>query len=61
MRIVTIETAMQEIKKQDPGTALTEDVILGLIKKGKIRTIGDKTPYKFTIESLYDALDGDSR
>lgn len=58
--IRTIKTAMQEIKKQDPETALTENIIRSLIKKGKICTIGDQTPYMFTMESLYDALNGDS-
>ena len=57
-RLRTMKTAYEEIKKMDPGTAITEWAIRRAVTEGYIpsRRVGNK--YVFDLDSLIDYFEG---
>ena len=56
-KLRTIKTAYEEIKKMDPGTAITEWAIKRVVTEGYIpsRRVGKK--YVFNLDTLIDYFD----
>lgn len=56
-RLRTMKTAYEEIKKMDPGTAITEWAIRRAVTEGYIpsRRVGNK--YVFNLDTLIDYFD----
>lgn len=57
-KLRTMKTAYEEIKKMDPGTAITEWAIRKAVTEGYVpsRRVGNK--YVFNLDSLIDYFEG---